>query len=784
MKESRYRKQIRIFWILYSIPVLFVIILFSLIGMGKMGWMPDFTDLENPQKNIASEVYAEDGYLLGKFYIENRSFVDYKEISPNVINALIATEDIRFHKHSGVDARGLGRVIVKTIIMGDDAGGGSTISQQLAKNLFERDTTYFTSSLKRKWHMGIIKFKEWVTATKLEKQYTKQEIITMYLNTVAFGHQSFGLKSASKTFFNTSTDSLKIEEAALLVGLLKAPTRYSPIINPERSLNRRNTVLSQMKKYNYISQNEYDSLSQIPIELQFNIQDHNVGLAKYFREHLRVILTRPKPERDNYFSYEQYKEDSVEWYFNPLYGWCNKNKKPNGESYNLYTDGLKIYTTINSKMQKYAEEAMTEHLSENMQKQFYKEKKGSWKGPYSYKVTKQQIEGMMIQSMKNTARYRGLKKRGVSEDSIMATFKKPVRMTIFTWDGDRDTILSPWDSIWYYKYLLRSSMMSMDPHTGHVKAYVGGLDFKYFKYDGVYRQRRQAGSVIKPFMYTLAMQEGYSPCQEVPNVPISFIIKVDNRDTIWTPRNSGYESYVGKNVTLKWGLAHSANYIAAWLIKQLNPEAVVNMIHKMGVKGEVLAVPSIIYGTSDFSIYDVVGAFSTFANKGIHTEPLLVTRIEDRNGNTLQEFTPRKTEAINETTAYLMVDMMKETVNSGTGAALRSEYMFKGQMGGKTGTTQDYSDGWYLGITPNLVTGVWVGGEDPSIRFNTNLGTGGKMALPIWALYMQRIFKDETLNITEDLIFEAPEGFKMNTDCGGYLNVNSGTNLDPWELTE
>ena len=783
MSKSKYYKQVRIFWIIYSLPILFPTLLFTLIGMGKMGWMPDFKDLENPQKNIASEVFAEDGYLLGKFYIENRSFVDYKDISPNVINALIATEDIRFHKHSGVDARGLGRVIVKTIIMGDDAGGGSTISQQLAKNLFKRDTTTYSSSLKRKWNMGITKFKEWVTATKLEKQYTKQEIMTMYLNTVDFGHQSFGLKSAAKTFFNTSPDSLKIEEAAILVGLLRAPTYYSPVRNPENSKNRRNVVFSQMLKYGYMSQSEYDSLSLLPIILHYEIQNHNVGLGTYFREHLRIILTASKPERENYYSEIRFRDDSIEWYFNPLFGWCNKNKKPDGTPYDIYKDGLKIYTTINSNMQRYAEEAMAEHLGGYLQEQFYKEKRGSWKGPYSHKVTKKQIETMMIQSMKSTDRYRSLKKNGISEDSIMAVFKKPVQMTVFTWDGDRDTTLSPWDSIWYYKYILRSAMMSMNPHTGYVKAYVGGIDFKYFKYDGVYQQKRQAGSVIKPFMYTLAMQEGYSPCQEVLNAPISFIVKDGDKDTIWTPRNSGWNDYVGKTVTLKWGLAKSANFIAAWLYKQLNPDAIVGMIHKMGIRDEVLAVPSLIYGTSDFRVYEVVSAFSTFANKGIHTEPIVVTRIEDRNGNVLQEFTPRKTEAINETTAYLMVDMIQETVNSGTGMDLRNVYKFTGQMGGKTGTTQDYSDGWFMGVTPNLVTGVWVGGEDRAVRFNSSIyGTGGKMALPIWGLYMQRVYKDESLGITQDDVFEAPEGFKMNTDCGVYLNINEGENVDPWEL--
>lgn len=784
MKKHHYKNYVRIFWILYTLPILFIIIIFILIGKGEMGFMPDFIDLENPQKNIASEVISEDGVLLGKFYIENRTYVDYEDINENMINALIATEDIRFYKHSGVDARGLARVIVRTMLMGEEgAGGGSTITQQLAKNLFPRDSTYYKSLIKRKLNLAKTKFKEWITATKLEKNYTKKEIITMYLNTVEFGHQSFGIKSATKTFFNTTPDSLRIEQSALLVGLLKGPSKYSPRRNPENSIGRRNVVLSQMNKYGYIDKEQFDSLKHIPLQLDYNIQDHNVGLATYFREHIRKVLTAKKPEPDNYYSYSRFKEDSVEWLHNPLFGWCNKNFKPNGEPYNVYKDGLKIYTTINSNMQQYAEEAMAKHLGGYLQDEFYKEKKGNRKGPFYWRVKQSEIDLIMRTSMRNTDRYRSLRRSGHSEDSIIAIFNRPVKMTVFSWKGNIDTIMSPLDSIMYYKYLLRSALMSMDPHTGHVKAYVGGIDFRYIKYDGVTMQKRQAGSVIKPFLYTLAMEENYLPCTEVLNAPISFLIKENNRDTLWTPENAGWADWVGSTVTLKWGLAKSANYVAAWLVKQLNPQAVVDLAHRMGIRGEILPVPSMIYGTSDFSIYEVVSAFSTFANKGFYTEPLIVTRIEDRNGNTLQTFSPRRSEAINEVTAYLLLDMMMETVNSGTAYAsgIKTKYKLTNELAGKTGTTQNNSDAWYMGLAPKLVTGVWVGGEERSIHFNSGThGAGGTGAMPIWCYYMQKIYENGELGVTTDQKFIRPDGFDMKTDCGvvpinkdTYLNFNN-----------
>lgn len=736
-----------------------------------MGDMPTFEELENPENNLASEVYTADSVLLGYQYIHLRSYVDFDDLSQNLVNALIATEDIRFEKHSGIDARGLGRVIFRTIILGQSSsGGGSTITQQLAKNLFPRDTTTYNSSLMRKVNLGINKFKEWVTAVKLERNYTKKEILVMYLNTVPFGGQSYGIKSAAKTFFNTTPDSLKTEEAALLVGLLKAPTRYSPVLNPERSQLRRNIVLSQMDKYEFISEAEFDSLSTLPIELSYKVQDHNVGMATYLREYLRQTLMAKKPQRKAYYIESSYKKDSAEWINNPLYGWCNKNKKPGGEPYNLYKDGLRIYTTLDSKMQKYAEEAMKEHLGGELQDAFWEEQKYNPNAPYSADLKKEQIESILELSMRRTARYNNLRRQGIKMDSIISVFNTPVKMKVFSWDGDRDTVMTPLDSIIYYKHFLRAGFMSVDPHNGHVKSYVGGPDFKHFKYDHVVQGARQVGSTIKPFLYTLAMQEGYSPCYKVANVPSTFMVN----DTTWTPKNSGPSSMDGEMVTLKWGLANSVNFISAWLIKQFNPESVIDVMNRMGITSHVDPVPSIFLGTSDISLYEMVSAYGTYANKGVHTEPIFVTRIEDKNGNVLARFTPSKNEAISENTAFLMVNLLQGVVDEGTANRLQWKYQLMNEIGGKTGTTQNHSDGWFMGVTPNLVSGVWVGGEDRSIHFKgIGLGQGANMAMPIFALYMQKIYSDSTLHVTRKDKFEKPINFSVNLDCENMESQNN-----------
>ncbi|MCK5170763.1 MAG: transglycosylase domain-containing protein, partial [Bacteroidales bacterium] len=579
--------------------------------------------------------------------------------------------------------------------------------------LFPRDTTVYRSSIKRKINLGLTKFKEWVTAVKLEKNYTKNEILVMYLNTVSFGGHSFGIKSAAKTFFNTSPDSLKTEESALLVGLLKAPTFYSPVRNPERSKLRRNVVLNQMYKYYYINKEELDSLRELPIELTYKVQTHNEGLATYFREYLRLTLNASKPNRKYYYSMRGYRNDSIKWFTDPLYGWCSKNKKPDGSSYNLYSDGLKIYTTIDSRMQQYAEDAVIQHLSQELQNDFDAEQENNPNAPYYEELADEELADIIDLAIRRTERYRILRRAGKEKDSIMAAFNTPSRMTVFSWEGDIDTTMTPLDSLLYYKNFLRTGFVSIDPHNGHVKAYVGGPNFRHFKYDHVTLGKRQVGSTIKPFLYTLAMQEGYAPCHKVPNVASTFILN----DTTWTPKNSGPTSMDGQMVTLKWGLARSVNWISAWLIKQFNPVSVIDVMRKMGINSRIDAVPSIFLGTSDISLYEMTSAYSTYSSKGVHSEPIIVTKIEDKNGNILSSYTSSKNEAISEQTAYLMTNLLRSVVRKGSGARIRWRYEMYNEIGGKTGTTQNHSDGWFMGVTPNLVSGVWVGGEDRSIHF-------------------------------------------------------------------
>ena len=758
---------IRLFWILILIPIITIILFFTLISFEKLGEMPTFEELENPENNLASDIYSDDGVLIGNVFWDNRSYAKYNDIPQNVIDALIATEDIRFHKHSGIDARGLARVLVYSILMNNrSSGGGSTITQQLAKNLFPRDTTTYSSSIGRNLHLGTTKFKEWVTAVKLERNYTKDEIIVMYLNTVPFGGITYGIKSATKTYFNKPSDSLKIEESALLIGLLKAPTYYSPVRNPERSRLRRNIVLSQMNKYNFITNEEFDSLSILPIELNYKFQDHNAGLATYFREYLRLTLNKSKPNKRNYFSLRDYRNDSIEWYTNPLYGWCKKNNKPDGSNYDLYRDGLKIYTTIDSRMQKYAEEALVEHLSQELQDDFNMEQENNPNAPYYEELSEEDLKNIIDLAIRRTERYRSLRRRGVNMDSIRAVFNTRTEMTVFSWRGEVDTIMTPLDSLLYYKNYLRAGFVSIDPHNGYVKSYVGGPGFKHFKYDHVTQGKRQVGSTIKPFLYTLAMQEGYSPCHKVPNVPSTFILN----DTTWTPKNSGPTSHDGQMVTLKWGLANSVNYISAWLIKQFNPVSVIYVMRKMGITSRIAAVPSIFLGTSDISLCEMTSAYSTFSNKGVHAEPIFVTRIEDKNGTVLARFTSTKNESISEQTAYLMATLLQSVVKEGSGGRVRWIYELYNEIGGKTGTTQNNSDGWFMGVTPNLVSGVWVGGEDRSIHFKgTRLGGGHNMALPVFALYMQKVYNDSTiLTITQEDKFEEPLNFSVELDCSKY----------------
>lgn len=758
------------FWTLFSIPVVLVILLFVLISKEKLGPMPSFRELENPDYWLAAEVFSEDDVLIGKISIENLTWTEYKDLSPWLVSALVATEDIRYYRHSGIDIRGLGRAAIKSVILGQNTGGGSTITQQLAKQLYPRDTAR-TSVIMRKVRLAVSKFKEWQTAIKLERSYTKEEIVAMYLNKFDFSYNSVGIRSAAKVYFNTTPDSLNIQESAVLVGMLKASTRYNPVRNYDLMLQRRNVVITQMAKYGYISPAVADSVINLPIELNFRIEDHNTGLATYLREYIRNTMRRPEPDRSKYVRQSSYDDALWEWENDPLYGWCNKNKKPDGTPYDLYRDGLKIYTTINSKMQKYAEEALYEHLSKDVQPDFDKRAKGFKNPPYSNDLSRKDVDDIMQTSVERTDRYYSMKRAGVADDSIMLAFNTPVKMRVFSWRGEIDTVMTPLDSVRYYKFFVRSSFLVEDPHTGYVKAYVGGPDFRYFKYDAVTQQRKQVGSTIKPFLYTIAMQNGYSPCYEVENIPRSF----DVGDSIpWTPKSSGPKAYHGRMVTLKWGLAQSENYISAWLMQQFKPAAVTDLMHKMGIRSFIDPVPSIFLGTSDIKLEEMVGAYGTFANKGVYTRPMYVTRIEDKNGNIISRFTPKIEEVLSEEQAYLMVNLLQNVVLTGSGRRIRAIYNLMNQIGGKTGTTQNHSNGWFMGITPNLVGGVWSGWEDQSIHFETlGEGQGANMALPVFALFLKKVYADPQFGIMESDEFEKPADFRWELDCDKIKKQNS-----------
>ncbi len=721
-------------WMVYIALLAAVVIFFYGIAYEWFGPMPSFEELENPTTNLASEIYSADGVLLGTYYIENRSNVHFQELSPNMVSALLAIEDIRFTEHTGIDRKALVRV-AWGVVTGNKKGGGSTLTQQLAKNLFPRGQNLSTPKL------VIRKFQEWVTATKLERNYSKEEIMAMYLNTVAFGSHSFGIKSASLTFFNKSPDSLLIEEAALMAGVVNAPTWYSPVRNPERALQRRNLVISKMAEYGFITPSVADSVKRIPIDMSnYGIMDHNAGQANYFREFLRA----------------------------QMHSWCATHFKADGTPYDLYKDGLKIYTTINSRMQQHAEQAVREHLGLDLQPAFHKHWKGYPNAPFVFppQDMRTEVDKIIQQAIRRSDRYRLLKTSGATADEINQSFRTPVRMRVFSWNGPRDTVMTPIDSIRYYKHYLMSSLLSIESHTGFVRAYVGGNDYTFFKYDHATQARRQVGSTFKPFLYTLAMQEGeYSPCYKVPNIKYSVQLW---DGTFWEPRNSSDER-IGEEVTLKWALANSNNWISAYLIKRFSPESVIQMARKMGVTAPIDPVPAIALGTPDISLYEMVGAMNTYANKGVYVKPVFVTRIEDKNGNVIDRYVPEKNEAMDETTAFKMIQLMKGVVESGTGIRLRFKYQLNNPIAGKTGTTQNQSDGWFMGITPDLTTGVWVGAEDRSVHFRTiSLGQGANMALPIWALYMQKVYNDPALNVSQG-DFEKPlADVSIEFDCDKY----------------
>ncbi len=765
MTDNTRKKLTKWLWILVLCPMALVFALLFLVW--AFADIPSFKELEDPDTKLATQVIAEGGEILTTYHIENRSFASYDELSPNIVQAAVATEDRRFYQHSGIDMKSLGRVAVKTLLMRDSSqGGGSTITQQLAKTLYPRVEVKSRIPGMSKLNMVWIKLKEWITAVKLERNYTKDEIIDMYLNSVFFGSGAYGVKAASHTFFAKEPADLTVEEAATLVGMINKPTRYNPILNPDLSLTRRNFVISQMEKSDYLTKAERDSIQQLPIVVDsYEIQDHNAGLAPYFRDYLRRYMNAQKPKRSNYQFKEEFSVDSLRWADDELYGWITKNKKPDGSEYNLDKDGLRIYTTINYKMQKYAEEAMSEHMA-NLQKSFWNDLKYKKNKPFSNNVDQETIDRVMNQARRWSERYRVRKNAGMSDAEIMKTFNEPVQMRVFTWDkkGYIDTTMTPNDSIRYYKSFLRSSFVAMEPETGHVKAYVGGPNYRYFKYDNVTQGKRQVGSTIKPFLYTLAMQEGMSPCDETVCVPQTFIVG----DNTWTPRSTDKDQWIGKTVTLKWGLTNSSNNISAYLMKLFGPTAMVEMMHKMGVGSHVEEVPSICVGSADLYLYEMVAAYNTFPSKGVYVTPIFVTRIEDKQGNVIGEFNNRKREAISESTAYLMENLMQGVVNAGTAGRLRSVYQLKGQIAGKTGTTNDNSDGWFIGYTPSITAGIWTGGEDRQVHFESlALGGGSNMALPIWGIWMKKLIKDGTLGISENDAFIAPAGVSVNLDCTG-----------------
>ncbi len=779
MKDSTRKRIIKWFWIIVAVPAVSAVLL--LLAVWAFADIPSFEELENPDSKLATQIIAEDGEILNTFHIENRSYVSYEELSPHLVNAAVATEDLRFYSHSGIDLVSLGRVLFKTLLMGDSGqGGGSTITQQLAKTLYPRADARSRIPGVYQVKMVWIKLKEWITAVKLERNYTKDEIMDMYMNAIFFGSNAYGVKAASQTFFGKNPSELTVEESAMLVGMVNKPTRYNPALNPEPALKRRNFVLGQMEKAGYLTEAQKDSICEIPIVLSYRIQDHNAGIAPYFRDMLRRTMSARQPKRSSYSQYEDYVVDSLQWADNELYGWLEKTKKADGSRYNLDKDGLRIYTTLNYRMQQYAEEAVAEHLGKDLQNAFWRDMKWKRNKPFTDKIDQATIDRLMKQARRWSDRYRMMKARGASDAEITASFNEKVQMRVFSWGkkGYIDTLMTPNDSIKYYKAHLRAAIMAIEPVTGHVKAYVGGPDYRYFKYDNVRQGKRQVGSTIKPFLYTLAMQEGMSPCDKVVNVPQTFIVGA-NQDDTWTPKSTDKDEWIGQTVTLKWGLTKSSNNISAYLMKQFGPHAMVDMMRKMGIGSYLPEVPSLCVGSADLTLYEMVAAYNSFPSGGVYIEPIFVTRIEDNMGNVISEFNNRKKEAISEYTAYLMANLMQGVINNGTGVRLRTKYGLKGEIAGKTGTTNDQADGWFMGYTPSLMAGVWVGAEDRQIHFESlALGGGSNMALPIWGLFMKKIVKDGTLGVSEADRFIAPAGMHLNLDCDGSDNDAAGKNDD------
>ena len=734
------RKKIIFIWLTILSPFIFVFSLVSLASFEFFGPLPTFDQLENPQNNLATEIISSDSVVIGKYFFENRTSAVREDIPQQFINALLSTEDIRYRDHSGIDVRALFRAVYGVFSGKGQSGGASTITQQLAKMLFTKQPASGLDRVKQK-------LKEWVISAKLERRYTKDEILLMYLNRYDWVNNAVGIESASRVYFNKSPKNLNIQESAMLVGMLKNSALYNPNRRLKLTQRRRNTVLFQMNKYEFISDTLYDSLVQLPVVLDFKKASHNSGLAPYFREYLRGKMKK----------------------------WCSTKMKSDGSSYNLYTDGLKIYTTIDSRLQKFAEDAVETHISD-LQKVFYNHWQGYTNAPFPEDFEPEKIDEIIDMAMRRSVRYKRLKSQGKTIEQIRKVFDTKAEMKLFSWNGKIDTILSPRDSLVYSKYFLHSGLMSMQPKTGHVKAYVGGINYENFQYDHVTSGKRQVGSTFKPFLYSLAIQEGYDPCFQVPNVPVVFDKYKWRLEKDWTPKNSGSEDLEGLTLSLKYGLANSINTVTAYIMKQFGPHAVVDLAKKIGVKSKILAVPSLCLGTFDLSVYEMVGAYSTFSNKGVWVEPIFVTRIEDKNGVVLERFIPESNEAMSEETADIMVRLLQGVVDgvyspaakkrSGTGVRLRYKYGFKNEIGGKTGTTQNQSDGWFMGITPNLVTGVWTGCDDRSVHFRDIVyGQGANMALPIFAEYMQRVYADTANSKIYPLDFDISRSVDVKLDC-------------------
>jgi len=740
-KQTNFKKYIIRFWMLVLGGFISVSLVFLLASWGVFGTLPTFEELENPEKNLATEVISSDGVTLGKYAFKNRTPVGFKDLPDNLVHALIATEDERFYEHSGIDFRGLARAIVKL----GKGGGASTITQQLAKNLFNKGGS--SSTLKRLTQ----KVKEYIVATKLERQYTKNEIIAMYLNTQGFLFNAIGIRSASRIYFGKEPKDLDVQESAILVAMLKNPRQFNPNreISKKKSLTRRNVVFAQMAKNEFISQEEKDSLQILPLKINFTPESHNDGLATYFREYLRGYLKK----------------------------WVKNNPKPNGESYNINRDGLKIYVTLDSRMQQYAQEAVQEHMS-NLQSYFFKEQQKNETAPF-YDLEEEQIDGIYNRARKRSDRYRRMKKNGYSVKQIDSAFNASTDMRVFSWNNQRevDTIMSPNDSITYYKSILRSGLLSIEPQTGHIKAWVGGINHKYFKYDHVEQGKRQVGSTFKPFVYATAINQlGLSPCEKFSNTPYTIPKGRFGIPKAWTPKNSG-EKYGGE-ISLKDALAKSINVISARLIDMVTPENVVRLAKSAGIESRVPKSPSIALGSVELSLMEMTGAYATFANKGMRVEPNMLLRIEDKNGTVLADFTPETKEVLSEESAYVVLELLKGVTTAGSGVRLRTSahyykdiitgfpYKFTNPIAGKTGTTQNHTDGWFMGVVPNLATGVWTGGEDRAVHFeNIAEGQGATMSLPTWALFMKKVYADKSLNISEE-DFEKPEYVGIDTNCG------------------